>query len=62
MFDMAEFLKDNLITGFQNGSFTEQQVNIFAMNYLMKGMLEQEDFEEIMTAMQPVVVVEEVAE
>lgn len=61
MFNMTEFLKENLITGFQNGSFSEQQVNIFAMNYLMKGMLEQEDFEEIMTSMQPVVV-EEVAE
>lgn len=55
MFDMAEFLKDNLITGFQNGSFTEQQVNIFAMNYLTKGMLKQADFEEIMDSMRPVV-------
>ena len=59
MFNMAEFLKVNLITGFQNGSFTGQQVSIFAMNYLMKGMLEQEDFEEVMDALKPSEVEEE---
>ena len=58
---MADFLKGNLITGFQNGSFTEQQVSIFATNYLTKGMLEQEDFEEIMDALKPSEVEEEEA-
>lgn len=47
MFDMRVFLKDNLVNGYQNGSFTLEQVNIFAMNYVMKGMLTQEDFREI---------------
>ena len=59
MFNMADFLKRNLITGFQNGSFTEQQVSIFATNYLMKGMLKQEDFEEVMDALNPTEVEEE---
>ena len=59
MFNMAEFLKGNLITGFQNGSFTEQQVSIFATNYLMKGMLKQTDFEEIMDVLKPFEVEEE---
>lgn len=59
MFNMAEFLKGNLITGFQNSSFTEQQVSIFAANYLMKGMLEQEDFEEVIGALKPSEVEEE---
>lgn len=47
MFDMREFLKDNLVNGYWNGSFTREKVNIFAMNYVMKGMLTQEDFQEI---------------
>lgn len=47
MFDMNEFLKDNLVNGYWNGSFSREQVNIFAMNYVMRGMLTQEDFQEI---------------
>ena len=35
MFDMAAFIKDNLINGYQNGSFTREQVNIYALNYGM---------------------------
>lgn len=31
MFDMAEFLKTNLIRGYWDGSFTETQVNIFSL-------------------------------
>ena len=47
MFDMRGFLKDNLVNGYWNGSFTREQVNIFAMNYVMRAMLTQEDFQEI---------------
>ncbi|MBT2215825.1 hypothetical protein KK120_08685 [Virgibacillus dakarensis] len=53
MFNMAEFLKRNLIEGYWNGSFTEQQVNIFAMNYMMKGYLTQTDVDEILEAIKP---------
>lgn len=48
-FNMSEFLKDNLISGYQNQSFTKEQVNIFSMNYLMGGRIAQEDFETIQT-------------
>lgn len=53
MFNMVEFIKTNLISGYWNGSFSEQQVNLFAMNYLMKGMIEQEDFNFILESIKP---------
>lgn len=54
-FNLAEFIKTNLTSGFTNGSFTEQQVNIFAINYLMKGQISQQDFDEIQQFMNPTV-------
>lgn len=48
MFDMSGFLKDNLVNGYWNGSFTKEQVNIFATNYLLKAIITQEDFNEIL--------------
>lgn len=53
MFNQAEFIKNNLLGGFQNGTWNEFQVNIFAMNYLLRGVITQQDFDEIMVAMQP---------
>ncbi len=53
MFNLAEFIKTNLSSGFSNGSFTEQQVNIFAINYLMKGQISQSDFDEIQLILYP---------
>lgn len=53
MFDLAKFIKDNLTSGFSNGSFTQEQVNIFALNYLMKGQITQEDFDEIQEFLNP---------
>ena len=53
MFDMAEFVKENLIRGYWDRSFTEAQVNIFAMNYLLKAIITQEDFDEIMEGIKP---------
>ena len=53
MFNMAEFLKSNLIRGFHDGSFTESQVSIFAANYMLKGWFTQTDFEEVIQAIQP---------
>lgn len=47
MFDIAQFIKNNLIGGYDNGSFTREQVNIFALNYLSKGQIAQADFDEI---------------
>ena len=47
MFDIAQFIKENLKSGYDNGSFTKEQVNIFALNYLSKGQISQADFDEI---------------
>ena len=40
IFNLREFIKNNLTSGYSNGSFTKEQVNIFALNYLMKGQIE----------------------
>lgn len=53
MFNMADFIKENLVNGYWNGSFTKEQVNIFAMNYLMRGMITQADFDYIIQAIEP---------
>ena len=53
MFNLAEFIVSNLTSGFSNGSFTQEQVNIFALNYLMKGLIEQSDFDAIQKHMIP---------
>lgn len=52
-FDFAEFIKSNLISGYNNRVFALEQVNIFAMNYLMKGQISQADFDEIQTVLYP---------
>lgn len=51
--NFAQFIKDNLIGGYQSGTWTEFQVNIFAMNYLMRGNITQEDFDGIQLALYP---------
>lgn len=50
---LNEFLRDNLISGYYNNSFTVEQVVIFSMNYLNKGQLKQEDFDQIMLVFYP---------
>ena len=51
--NFSEFLRKNLINGFVNGSFTEEQVNIFSFNYLSRGQLTQEDFDLIQNTLYP---------
>lgn len=53
MFDIAEFIKTNLKSGYDNGSFSLEQVNIFALNYLSKGQISQDDFDEIQIHLNP---------
>ena len=55
IFDLGKFIKNNLMRGYSNGSFTKEQVNIFALNYLMKGPIEKTDFDEIQEFMNPTV-------
>lgn len=51
--NLSKFLTDTLISGYQNGSFTAEQVVIFGMNYLNRGQIAQEDFDEIMLVLYP---------
>ena len=51
--NFAQFIKDNLVGGYQSGTWSEFQVNIFAMNYLMRGNITQEDFDEIQAVLYP---------
>lgn len=51
--NLAKFLTETLISGYQNGSFTAEQVIIFGMNYLNRGQIAQENFDEIMLVLYP---------
>ena len=54
MFNQSKFIIDNLTNGFENGSFSAEQVNIFAMNYKLKGLITDEQFNEIVEFVSPV--------
>ncbi len=58
MFSAENFLKENLIKGFENGSFTEEQVKIYAFNYKIKGCISEECFNEIVISAVPPVIEE----
>lgn len=47
MFDTENFLKTELIKGLKNGSFTSEQVKIFAFNYMDKGHISETCFNEL---------------
>ena len=53
MFNQSKFIIDNLTKGFANGSFSAEQVNIFAMNYKLKGLISDEQFNEIVEFVSP---------
>lgn len=53
MFSLAKFIISNLKSGYQNDSFTEEQINIFALNYLNKGQISQEDFDNLQEFLYP---------
>ncbi len=44
---MEEFIEENLTEGYLNRAFLENQVKIFALNYLNRGQIEQECFDRI---------------
>lgn len=54
MFDLGKFITDNLKSGYDNNSFTLEQVNIFSMNYLMKGQISQAEFDDIQLHLNPI--------
>ena len=53
MFNWGKFIIDNLTNGYANGSFSAEQVNIFAMNYKLKGLITDEQFNEIVEFVSP---------
>ena len=52
-FDFAKFLTENLITGFNNGSFTKEQVSLYAFNYFSRQQITQDDFDTILEILEP---------
>lgn len=50
-FNMEEFIKTNLTKGYIDKDFSEVQINIFLVNYLSKGMISQDTFDEIVQFM-----------
>jgi hypothetical protein len=61
-FNIADFLKNNLKSGYDNGSFTYEQVNIYSFNYLSRGQITQADFDEIQLHLNPIEIEEEIGE
>lgn len=53
-FNFSEFIINNLKDGYNNGSFSKQQVNIFSMNYLSKGQIDEEHFSDLQSFLNPV--------
>ena len=59
-FSIADFIKNNLKSGYDNGSFTYEQVNIYSFNYLSKGQISQSDFEDIQEHLYPTIEEEDI--
>ena len=53
MFNQSKFIIDNLKNGYANGSFSAEQVNIFALNYTIKGIITDSQFAEIVEFVNP---------
>ena len=43
MFNLEEFILENLISGVKKGVFAKEYASTLAVNYLLKGILTQED-------------------
>ena len=43
MFNLKEFIVRNTVNGVKNGTFTKEYANIMAVNYLIKGVLTEEN-------------------
>ena len=47
MFNLQDFIFNNLISGYKNGSFTKEQVSIYSVNYMTKGLFKETDVEKL---------------
>lgn len=52
MFNLEEFIIENLIEGYRSNTFNEFQVNIYASGYMLKGAITQEGFDMILKAIE----------
>ena len=43
MFNLKEFIRKNIVNGVKNGTWSKEYANIMAVNYLAKGILNEED-------------------
>ena len=43
MFNLKEFITKNIVNGIKNGTFSKEYGNIMAVDYLIKGILTEED-------------------
>lgn len=53
IFDFSKFIVNNLKSGYSNGTWNKEQVSIFSVNYVMKGQISQEQFEELQLFLNP---------
>ena len=47
MFNLKAFITTNIVNGVKNGTFTKEYANIMAVNYLIKGVITEENVIEI---------------
>ena len=47
MFILHDFIFNNLVSGYKNGSFTKEQVSIYSVNYMTKGLFTETDVEKL---------------
>jgi hypothetical protein len=43
MFKLSEFIITNIVNGVKNGTFTKEYANIMSVNYMLKGVLSEND-------------------
>ena len=43
MFNLKEFITKNIVNGIKNGTFSKEYGNIMAVDYLVKGILTEDD-------------------
>lgn len=49
MFDLNGFITTNIVNGVKNGTFTKEYANIMTVNYMLKGVLTQDDIVSVST-------------
>ena len=47
MFNLHDFIFNTLVSGYKNGSFTKEQVSIYSVNYMTKGLFTETDVEKL---------------